>query len=229
MNIISYDELLTSKEKFNPFEEYADKKIKKLQVAFLREHIHLSYQEIAEYIKMSASTACRWFHDFEENIFKIAKKIFKAITTAVSKRTYKHDTRTTWNCKKPQNDNESVAYVIEFYDSDKNFAFTKIGKSNRVERRVKEELNEYKKTIGEGFALIKNIFCFGTDIESEDNALTMENHLRKYLKIKGTKKGCYDFVKNDRFTKQVLTEKDYNLLKKYADELKESEIEIAED
>ena len=88
------------------------------------------------------------------------------------------------------------AYVVEHYDEYGNFLWLKTGKAKNAFVRFKQHFTDKAyKDESLGKIIVKALF----PCENEDDALTMENALRKCYKNRN--KGA-DFLPQDRFTRQ---------------------------
>ena len=68
------------------------------------------------------------------------------------------------------------AYIVQHYDVDNNLLWTKVGKADKVEKRLREHLNkDYK-----GTAVFARCIAFYSCKDS-DHALSMENLLRNHF------------------------------------------------
>lgn len=88
------------------------------------------------------------------------------------------------------------AYVVEHYDEYGNFLWLKTGKAKNAFVRFKQHFTDKAyKDESLGKIIVKALF----PCENEDDALTMENALRKFYK---NRNGGADFLPQDRFTRQ---------------------------
>lgn len=88
------------------------------------------------------------------------------------------------------------AYVVEHYDEYGNFLWLKTGKAKNAFVRFKQHFTDKAyKDENLGKIIVKALF----PCENEDDALTMENALRKFYK---NRNGGADFLPQDRFTRQ---------------------------
>lgn len=88
------------------------------------------------------------------------------------------------------------AYVVEHYDEYGNFLWLKTGKAKNALVRFKQHFTDKAyKDESLGKIIVKALF----PCENEDDALTMENALRKFYK---NRNGGADFLPQDRFTRQ---------------------------
>lgn len=88
------------------------------------------------------------------------------------------------------------AYVVEHYDEYGNFLWLKTGKAKNAFVRFKQHFTDKAyKDESLGKIIVKALF----PCENEDDALTMENALRKFYK---NQNNGADFMPQDRFTRQ---------------------------
>ena len=88
------------------------------------------------------------------------------------------------------------AYVVEHYDEYGNFLWLKTGKAKNAFVRFKQHFTDKAyKDESLGKIIVKALF----PCENEDDALTMENALRKFYK---NRNNGADFLPQDRFTRQ---------------------------
>ena len=80
--------------------------------------------------------------------------------------------------------------MVECYDKALNLVWLKVGKTKNWPQRIKGLYREYR---NDEVNFIKPRFFFPVD--EEDDALTMENTLRKFYK----NKDASIFIRNDRF------------------------------
>lgn len=90
------------------------------------------------------------------------------------------------------------AYVVEFFNSKKERVFLKVGMTKDWEKRGSDLLGSYP-----DFDIQKIVSRFFINADNEDDALTMENTLRKYYKeLDGS-----NFLPKDRFIKAKFNER----------------------
>ena len=91
---------------------------------------------------------------------------------------------------------KTCAYVVEHYDEYGNFLWLKTGKAKNAFVRFKQHFTDKAyKDENLGKIIVKALF----PCENEDDALTMENALRKFYK---NQNNGADFMPQDRFTRQ---------------------------
>ena len=89
--------------------------------------------------------------------------------------------------------NRFCAYVLELFDASGNLLWVKIGKANDLHTRCKQHLSckGYRKE-GLAYIEVKEVYY----AENEDDAMTIENELRKHYKARKDA----NFVPKDRFS-----------------------------
>lgn len=186
---------------YNPLCYNNDTTVRNAQIVYLHEVIKMTYADISKIVKLAVNTCSNYYHKFKIALGAMARKIFKIGATK------RIDIITECELKKGD-----CAYIVEFFNEKDEFTYTKIGYSNDVFRRMKEHIDRTK--YGTTKVVVKAIFYF-TD---EEQALTMENAIRKYYKDKN---GKADFVKRDRFSQQRLQTEELALFTEKAEKIKE--------
>lgn len=183
----------------NVFEDYSGQpEIRNLQIVYLREVLGYTPTQIAKYVKdIAVATIKSYMYKFRDLLDK-AKEFFgdkaKKLIDKVKEKCNVTNT-VTYECDHKK---APCAYIIEYFDSQHNFCFLKVGMTNNIQRRITEHLRDYCKPRKEKpdgwdttYAVVKNLYY----AEDEEDALTLENLLRKhYKKIKNN-----GFIKRDRF------------------------------
>lgn len=186
---------------YNPLCYNNDTTVRNAQIVYLHEVVGMTYENISKIVKLAVSTCSNYYHKFKVALGTMARKIFKIGATK------RIDIITECELKKGD-----CAYIVEFFNADGDFTYTKIGYSNDVFRRMKEHIDRTK--YGTSKIVIKAVFYF----DDEEQALTMENAIRKYYKDKNSKA---DFVKRDRFSVQRLQNAELTLFTEKAEKIKE--------
>ena len=168
----------------------------KLQILYLRHELKLSLQRISEITHYAISTVSRVLKTYKERINEALELFFydvkkRFIPTSAD--------MVEWECEMVA-DGIPCAYVTEIYNNDKRVCL-KVGFSEHMEDRMYAHATNKK--YGGNRVVVRKVYQFA-DVEQ---ALTMENALRKYYKEKNN---CADFIEKDRFTEQIPTIEDYN-------------------
>ena len=177
---------------YNVFEKQENMEIRNAQIVYLAEECQMEADEISNYVDLAVSTIKNYIKKFAHLLEK-AKKWFgdkaKQLANKIKEKCNVTDL-ITYNCEHHKGD---CAYIIEYFDSQHNFVFLKVGMTNDISRRVREHLRDYtNKGFDTTYAVIKELHF----AEDEEDALTLENCLRKhYKKIENN-----GFIKRDRFS-----------------------------
>lgn len=171
-------------------EKFEGEYIPHLQVIFLAEIEQVSIDTIAKITKYAISTIKTYCRKFANTIEK-AKRFFCKVNILEKERAERKRKReiiaSATDAKAPEG---YCAYIIECYSAKLNLVWLKVGKTKNWNQRVKALYRAYK---NDGVRLIKPRFFFS--VNEEDDALTMENTLRKFYK----NNPASTFIKNDRF------------------------------
>lgn len=179
---------------YNVFENYDNNlELRNAQIVYMYNILHMTTEEIAKYVNLALSTIKSYAYKFAHMLDKAkewfgnkAKKIFDKLREKANVTDI-----VTYECDYRKGD---CAYIIEYFDSQKNFTFLKVGMTNDINRRIKEHLRDYtKKDFDTTYAVVKKLYF----AEDEEDALTLENLLRKHYK----KIPDNGFIKRDRFSK----------------------------
>lgn len=181
--------------KYNIFEKQENIEIRNAQIVYLKEVLQWSYEKIADFVGLAKSTIATYCRKFS-NLLEKAKEWFGEQKEKIKEIFTKEENNIIFECEHHKGE---CAYIIEYFDKNKNFTFLKIGKTNDINRRIKEHIREYRK-INIKYAEVKKIFY----AEDEEDALTIENCLRKHYK----KIDNCGFIKNDRFSNVFFNEKE---------------------
>lgn len=173
------------------FEPQTDIYIRNLQI------IHLAYIEkwankkIADFVGLATSTIRNYKNKFFD-LLSQAKEYFSTTTKKIKKfiKQTTADFEIQWNCPYEKG---CCAYVIEYYNKNNDFVFLKVGKTKDIYKRIKQQFVAYQKAGWETVSAIVHKLFFAED---EDDALTIENCLRKHYKKQPQAGG---FIPNDRF------------------------------
>lgn len=176
-------------EKLNCMYQYDDASTRRLQVLYLYHKLGLPADKVAEIVGYAVTTVKQYLNKYAEKLQEALDLFFYKI------RTRKGDVQ--WKCEEGVNDRPS-AYVCEIYNDNERL-FLKIGYSSKIVDRM--YAHSTNKRYGGNRVVVSAVYYFDT----EEQALSMENLLRKYYKEKGNEE---DFVRKDRFTKQKPTKKD---------------------
>lgn len=182
--------------KMNPTE------IKHLQVAYLYHVAGEARRWIADITGYALSTlssmrtkALGWVDKAKELFEKGIEIVEQAVVMPRTKRKIEYYEDENYQC---QRTNKPCAYVITMLDRLNHKLWVKIGKANDAEKRFIQELRDQKTYPGLDKIIVNALF----PCENEDDALTMENALRKFYKRLND---GLDYVRNDRFTQAVFS------------------------
>lgn len=176
---------------YNVFEKQDNIEVRNAQIVYLAEECGMNAKEISNYVDLAISTIKNYIRKFAHLLEK-AKQWFgdkaKQVVNKIKEKCNVTDL-ITYNCEHHKGD---CAYIIEYFDSQHNFVFLKVGMTNDITRRVKEHLRDYTtKGFDTTYAVVKELHF----TEDEEDALTIENCLRKHYK----KIANNGFIKKDRF------------------------------
>lgn len=181
------------KEKiYNVFEKQTNMERRNAQIVYLND-IGWEEEEIAGLVGLTVATIRRYIIKFADLLEK-AKQWFGKVITTISTRAREKfkNPYIIYECEHHKGD---CAYIIEYFDDNKNFLFLKVGMTNNIGRRISEHMREYRKDEkyqNITYAKVKNLYY----AEDEEDALTLENLLRKhYKKIENN-----GFIRRDRFS-----------------------------
>lgn len=164
-------------KKLNCYDKFEDAETKQLQVIYLSEIEKLSPSKISEYVEYALSTIRTYIYKFR-NRLEEAKKLFKAVCVNTIQLLKGYS-----------------AYLIYLVDKTSNkILFAKVGYSKDVFTRFNQLAKHYNCRV-----LPMRQFMF----DNQDDALTMENEMRKHFKRVGA-----GFVPNDRFEEYEITDND---------------------
>lgn len=186
---------------YNPLCYNNDITVRNAQIVYLHEVVGMTYENISTIVKLAVSTCHSYYHRDKTTLGTLARTLFQSGATK----------RTDITTDMPLQEG-NCAYIVEFYDINGNFTYTKVGYSNNVFRRMKEHID--RSNYGTEKIIIKAVFYF----DDEEQALTMENIMRKHYK---TLNGGTDFVRRDRFSTKGFTPADLILFTEKAEKIKE--------
>lgn len=163
----------------DPYAKYNDVETRRMQVVFLRRVLKESYDVIVAVTGYAKSTAQSYQNKFSDLVEK-AKAFFGNVVKEV-KQVVKEVKAKAKRTKKEYD--HGFAYVIDFFYDNGKKAFLKIGKTclESVEKRANQYVTHYNKKHDDApISAYKVRYFFKTN--NEDDALTMENALRKHYK-----------------------------------------------
>lgn len=209
-------------KKYNVMEEQTETEVRRAQVIYLHNVLGWTCTQIQKVVKLAKSTITSYYSKYK-NLLEKAKQWFGEVTTTmVTKaieleekivdipRKIRTNANIIFEC---DNVKGNVAYIIEHYNSNNNLLWLKVGKTNDTTRRFREHLRDYqKKGIDVTKAVIKKLYPCGIEEESGNDALTMENILRKHY----MQKYPNNYVKQDRFLNIPYNEEEIQKDKKIA-------------
>lgn len=184
---------------YNVFEKQENMEVRNAQIVYLAEVCGMTASEIAKFVDLAVSTIRGYIKKFS-NLLEKAKQWFgnqgKKVVEKIKEKCNVTDLVTFENCVPKKGD---CAYIIEYFDSQHNFLFLKVGMTNDIIRRTKEHLKYYCKSTRENpngwdatYAIVKELHF----AEDEEDALTLENLFRKHYKNIPDS----GFIKRDRFS-----------------------------
>lgn len=168
-------------------EKFEDEYIPHLQVIFLAQVEKVSIETIAKITNYAIATVKTYCYKFAKAIDK-AKRYFCKMDIVIKEKRRKREIVSSHN--EPKIPDSFCAYVVECYDKAFNLVWLKVGKTKNWPQRIKGLYREYR---DDDINFIKPRFFF--PVSEEDDALTMENTLRKFYK----NNPASTFIKNDRF------------------------------
>ena len=172
----------------DPFVSYrkVDPDTAHCQVVWLREVQKLTFNEIEQITGYAKSTVRIYAKQFVDLLDK-AKTMFGSFAKKVVDFVFKKRVKNNVFCNNTDVfvDGKSYAYVITLQGKDGSHCL-KVGKTTHLQNRMKQIANQYKADV-----TVKVLY----PCEGEEDALTMENALRKVYK------SLYpsSFVRQDRF------------------------------
>ena len=180
--------------KKNVFEEQETMEERNCQIIYLYHILKWTPKKIGQLVGLANTTISGYVRKFKDLLSKAIElfegKVVEIKQEIKTKAKNLSNRYVTFECEHKVGD---CAYIIEYYDSNKEFVFLKVGMTNNIERRISEHLRDYyRKGFDTTYAVVKRLF-FGED---EEDALTLENCLRKhYKRIENS-----GFIKRDRFS-----------------------------
>lgn len=176
--------------------------IKHLQVAYLYHVVGEARRWIADITGYAVSTlssmrtkALNWVDKAKELFEKGIEIVEQKVVMPRTKRQIEYYEDENYQC---QRTNKPCAYIITMLGKANEYLNLKIGKANDAEKRFVQELKNQKTYPGLDKIVVNALF----PCENEDDALTMENALRKFYK---NLHNGIDYVRNDRFTQAVFS------------------------
>lgn len=179
---------------------------KKILISYLYNELEIDYGSISDFFKIqrSSSRTYRWGGDkliTEEDKNTWLKEILVEKIEEIKEIIgvlYDND-------EDKVKDGVHTAYITEIY-KDNLLLFLKEGKSSHLQDRMKN--HSKNKNYGGNKVIVKKVYTF----DNEDDALTMENYIRKYYKEIS---GIENYLRNDRFLNQTFEkERDIEKLNK---------------
>lgn len=176
--------------------------IKHLQVAYLYHVVGEARRWIADITGYAVSTlssmrtkALGWVDKAKELFEKGIEIVEQKIVMPRTKRQIEYYEDENYQC---QRTNKPCAYIITMLGKSNEYLNLKIGKANNAEKRFAQELKNQRTYPGLDKIIVNALF----PCENDDDALTMENALRKFYK---NLHNGVDYVRNDRFTQAVFS------------------------
>lgn len=165
----------------NPFEQYEDIQIKRMQVVYLSAHLKMAKKKVAEITGYAISTVKTYTRKFID-LLNAAKEYFEKPIALVIQIL----------CGDLGKAKNEKCYLFKFYDNSDNLLFSKVGTTTRaVKTRLKEEIKAYRKS---GFDIGKAEICKVIDC-GDIPAEGAESFCRAVF----IKQFPHTFKKNDRF------------------------------
>ena len=177
---------------YNVYEKQKNINVRNAQIVYMARELNMTPSQIKKYVDLALSTIRSYIHKFA-NMLEQAKEWFgnktKQVVNKIKEKCNVTDIVTYDNCIAKTGD---CSYIIEYFDSQHNFVFLKVGMTNNIKRRISEHLRDYTKAgFDTTYAIVKEIHY----AEDEEDALTLENLYRKHYKAIPN---C-GFIKRDRF------------------------------
>lgn len=172
----------------NHFREKGLLDLVKAQMLWLRENTDYSYADIGMIVGYARSTVAIYIKKFGDQVRYLLELFVEKIAPTSGEVIYKTEVPP---------DGIPSAYVSEIFDNGE-FQFLKIGFSAHMKTRM--EAHARNRNYGNNNTVIV-YKCFSFD--DEDQALTMENLLRKFFKQRNNEE---DYLRRDRFTEQRVDE-----------------------
>lgn len=194
----------------NQFREQGLLDLAKAQMLWLRENTDYTYEAIGNIVGYAKGTVSNYIRKFANSVrYLLDSFIGKIITKREKKKKKVENTsgEVVYKCEEVA-DGVPTAYLAEIFDSD-SFSFIKIGFSSHVQTRMRAHARNHKYGSNNEVVVYK---CF--TFEDDDQALSMENCLRKFFKERNN--GA-DYLKRDRFTEQRINKKILAALQEKAD------------
>lgn len=166
----------------NVFHDNLPAKMAHAQVVYLREALNKTYDQIAAITRYAVSTVKTYVRKFAD-LLEWAKQCFTDGET--------HATGLLWNVF--NSPGTPCAYVVQFKDTRNNIVMTKIGSAGKgAEQRIPSMWRKYRKDYPQIDTCIVQQLYF---TKCDDDALTVENELRKSYKARYPE----SFEPKDRF------------------------------
>lgn len=176
--------------------------IKHLQVAYLYHVVGEARRWIADITGYAVSTlstmrtkALGWVDKAKELFEKGIEIVEQKVVMPRTDRDFSYYDDGNYQCC---HTSKPCAYVISMLNEAGEQLWLKVGKAENAEKRFRNELKDQKTYPGLKHIVINALF----PCENDDDALTMENTLRKFYK---KLHGGVDYVRNDRFTQAVFS------------------------
>lgn len=185
----------------NQFREQGLLDLAKAQMLWLRENTDYTYETIGSIVGYAKSTVSNYIRKFADDVRYLLDSFVGKIVARREKKKKVENTACTsgeviYKCEEVA-DGTPTAYLAEIFDGN-DFSFIKIGFSSHIRTRIKAHARN-RKYGSDNKVVVYKCFTF----EDDDQALSMENCLRKFFKERNDGE---DYLKRDRFTEQRVDE-----------------------
>ena len=165
----------------NPFEQYENIQIKRMQVVYLSAHLKMAKKKVAEITGYAISTVKTYTRKFID-LLSAAKEYFEKPIALVIQIL----------CDDLGKAKNEKCYLFKFYDNSDKLLFSKVGTTTRaVKTRLKEEIKTYRKS---GFDIGKAEICKVIDCGN-----VPAEGAESFCRAAFIKQFPHTFKKNDRF------------------------------
>lgn len=176
---------------YNVFEKQECLEIRNAQIVYMAKELEMTPSQIKKYVNLAISTISSYIYKFA-NMLDQAREWFgdkaKQLMNNLRKKCEGKEI-ITYECKKVSN---PCSYIIEYFDSQRNFLFLKVGMTERpLNERIREHLREYV-NLDATYAVVKEMH----PAIDKENAEIMESLYRQHYKRMENN----GFIKQDRFS-----------------------------
>jgi len=176
---------------YNIFEKQKDINVRNAQIVYMAKELEMTPSQIKKYVDLALSTIRNYIYKFEDMLDQAREWFGDKAKQLMNNLRKKCEDKNiiTYECEKTKN---PCSYIIEYFDSQRNFLFLKVGMTERpLNERIREHLRDYV-NLDATYAVVKEIHP-ATD---KENAEIMESLYRQHYK----KLENNGFIKQDRFS-----------------------------